>query len=266
MVHTMFDELAEGVFRRRYESLDLNVGVVIGESGILLVDTRASHRQAMELADELRSLTPLPVRWVINTHWHWDHTFGNAVFPGAEIWGHELTEIALTTRGEAMKENAKAWLEEEMHPEIDEVAIVAPSRVFSDRASVDVGREVNLTYHGFAHTDSDIVVEVGDADVAFFGDLIEEGAAPSFGDSYPLTWPLTLRLASQGLAVTVVPGHGDVVDHEYVRSQTEELAAVADLAGLVISGEIDLDEGCARGPYPPGVMKEALLRAQATSG
>ena len=83
----MFDELAEGVYARRYESLDLNVGVVVSGDGVLVVDTRASHIEADELRNDLRSLTPLPVRWVVDTHWHWDHTFGNARFPEAEIWG-----------------------------------------------------------------------------------------------------------------------------------------------------------------------------------
>jgi glyoxylase-like metal-dependent hydrolase (beta-lactamase superfamily II) len=83
----MFDQLADGVYRRRYESLDLNVGVVLGEEGALIVDTRASHVEADELLDELRTLTSLPVRWVIDTHWPWDHTFGNARFPGSRDLG-----------------------------------------------------------------------------------------------------------------------------------------------------------------------------------
>lgn len=259
----MFDELAEGVYRRRYQSLDLNVGVVIGDAGVLLVDTRASHREAMELADELRSLTPLPVRWVVNTHWHWDHTFGNAVFPGAEIWGHELTQIALTDRGEEMKEDAKAWLDEEMHPQIDEVAIVPPTQVFSAKASLDIGRDVHLAYHGFAHTDADIVVEVEDADVVFFGDMIEEGAHPSFDDSHPTAWPVTLQLASHDTTGTFVPGHGDVVDRAFVNGQLEELGTVASIAQRLIAGEIDLDVATRSGPYPIEVMRTALLRAQA---
>ena len=82
-----FDELGDGVFRRRYESLDLNIGVVIGGDGVLVIDTRASHGQARQLIDELTALTPLAVRWVINTHWHWDHTFGNAMFPDARVLG-----------------------------------------------------------------------------------------------------------------------------------------------------------------------------------
>jgi glyoxylase-like metal-dependent hydrolase (beta-lactamase superfamily II) len=261
----VFDELGDGVFRRRYESLDLNIGVVIGTDGVLLVDTRASHRQGQELEDELSTITDLPVRWVVNTHWHWDHTFGNQVFRQAEIWGHELCAAALSSRGEEMKSGAKEWLPAEVHPEIDEVEIVAPGETFSDQASLHIGRSVDLTYHGFGHTDADIVVRVADAGVAFFGDLIEEGAPPAFGDSHPVAWPLTLLLASEDLPPTIVPGHGDVVDAGFVNMQREELAEVAELASQYVKGEIGLDYGVVNGPYSKEVMRSALLRAAAVA-
>lgn len=261
----MFDEVGDGVFRRRYESLDLNVGVVIGEDGVMLVDTRASHRQAKELAEELPSITDLPVRWVVNTHWHWDHTFGNAIFREAEIWGHELCAVALSTRGEEMKEAAKEWLPEGVHPEIDEVEIVPPEKTFSEEASLQIGREIHLSYHGFGHTDADIVVSIPDADVAFFGDLVEEGSPPAFGDSHPVAWPQTLTLASGSLPSTIVPGHGDVVDPGFVAMQQKDLAEVAELASLYVKGDIGLDEGVISGPYSKEVMRGALLRAQAVA-
>jgi glyoxylase-like metal-dependent hydrolase (beta-lactamase superfamily II) len=264
-VLTVFDQLGEGVFRRRYESLDLNIGVVLGEDGVLIVDSRATTREAAELKDDLRRLTNQPVRWVVNTHWHWDHVFGNSEFADAEIWGHELAQVTLTERPDEMKQGAKGWLPPELHPEIDEVVIVPPQHVFSDRASLAIGRDVVLTYHGLAHTDADIVIRVPEADVAFYGDMIEEGAPPNFGDSHPLSWPLTLRLASAESATTVVPGHGDVVDEAFMRAQHDELVAVAEMATSFVNGEVDLEEGSTSGPYPADVMRRALLRAQAVA-
>lgn len=258
----MFEQLGEGVFRRRYESLDINVGVVVGDDGVLVVDTRCSHTEGNEIVEDLRHLTALPVRWVINTHWHWDHVFGNAVFAGTEIWGHELTQMTLEQRGEEMKAGGRDWLGPERHAEIDAVEIVPPDRVFSDAVSLEVGRSVELTYHGFAHTDADIVVRVPSSGVAFFGDMIEQGGPPYFGDSYPIAWPLTLRLASSQLPPTIVPGHGDVVDEPFVRGQHEELVAVAETATAFVKGEVDLEAAAAAGPYPVDVMTEALLRAQ----
>lgn len=261
----VFDQLGEGVFRRRYESLDLNVGVVVGDDGLAVIDTRSTHREAQQLLDDLTTLSPKPVRWVINTHYHWDHVYGNAMFEDAEIWGHELCRAALLEVGEEMKASAKAWLPAELHEDIDDVQIVPPQKVFSDRVSLDIGREVSMSYHGFGHTDSDIVVRVPDADVVFFGDLLEEGAPPNFGDSYPVAWPLTLRLAAEGLSGVAVPGHGDVVDDEYVSTQHSELVRVAELATSYVIGEQDLEEAAAHGPYSVDVMKSALLRAAAVA-
>jgi len=261
----MFDEIGDGVFRRRYDSLDLNVGVVLGDDGALVVDTRSTLREAEVLRDELKTLTPLPVRWVVNTHWHFDHTFGNAVFGDAEIWGHELCRMALEEHGDDMRPWAKGWLPD-AHQDVDDVVIVPPTNTFADRASLEIGRRVEMTYHGFGHTDNDIVVRVPDAGVAFFGDLIEEGGHPTFEDSYPVAWPLTLRLAAEAIPPVVVPGHGDVVDDEFVRSQHNDLAMVADVATAYLNGELALEEAVSSGPYDESVMRKALLRAEAVEG
>ena len=261
----MFNELGDGVFRRRYEPLDENVGMIIGESGVLIVDTRSTHGQGDEILLHLARVTPLPVRWVVNTHWHWDHVFGNSRFPGSEIWGHVNTRHTLMTRPDDMKAGARQWLGDDMEAEIAGVEIVAPERTFSDRVAIDIGRTVELSYHGRGHTDADIRVAIGDARVTFLGDLIEEGAPPSFGDSHPLDWPLTLRLAMEGVDGVVVPGHGDVVDTGFVATQQQELAAVAELSVRVIEGELSLVEAARLGPYPPEVMSTALDRAIVTT-
>ena len=194
-----------------------------------------------------------------------DHTFGIAVFAGAVIWGHELCESALAAQGDEMKAAAKRWLPESQHTEIDEVDILPPSRTFSDRVSLRIGREVSLTYHGFGHTDADIVVRVADADVAFFGDLIEEGSPPAFSDSHPVAWPLTLAAAANEPVSTIVPGHGDVVGPEFVQAQREELAEVARLASEYVAGSPSLGKAVASGPYRRDVMTEAVRRARAVA-
>jgi glyoxylase-like metal-dependent hydrolase (beta-lactamase superfamily II) len=74
-----WDEVGDGCFRRRYRTFYLNIGVVRGSDALLIVDTRADLRQADELLDELRWFGR-PVRWVVNSHWHFDHVFGNQRF------------------------------------------------------------------------------------------------------------------------------------------------------------------------------------------
>ena len=72
-----WSEVGDRVFVRRYSFYDQNIGVVLGDEGVLVIDTRTSHRQADEIIDDLRSLTPLPGRVVVNTHGHHDHCFGH---------------------------------------------------------------------------------------------------------------------------------------------------------------------------------------------
>ncbi|MEX1125795.1 MAG: MBL fold metallo-hydrolase [Acidimicrobiia bacterium] len=267
----MFDELADGVFRRRFDSLDLNVGVVVGGEGLLIVDTRASHREADQLIDELKSFSDLPVAWVVNTHWHWDHTFGNYRFPGADIWGHRLCREALTERSVEMIEDVLGWLREDgdnaMADDIEEVIVVPPGLVFEESASIDLGgRMVELTYHGLAHTDADIVIRLPETGVAFFGDMLENGAPPSFGDSYPLVWPETLSSAMSSLDRVIVTGHGDVMTQVDAVNQLEELKEVARVANTCVVEQVPLWEAARSGPYPPEVMTTALRRALEVAG
>lgn len=107
-----FDEIGERVFRRRYDSLDLNVGVVAGARGLLVVDTRVSHAEADELRFELSTFTAAPVVAVVNTHFHWDHVWGNARFPGIPIWGHRRCREQLLDRGEQMKAHILAGVDD----------------------------------------------------------------------------------------------------------------------------------------------------------
>lgn len=258
----MFDELGDGVFRRRYESLDLNIGVVVGQQALLLVDSRASHLQADQLREELGTLTCLPVGWVVNTHFHWDHTWGNARFPEAALWGHEQCRAEMVEHGETARQRILESMPREHHPAIEEVEITPPTETFASSQLLDLGgRLVELRYHGLAHTNSDIVVRVPDAAVLFTGDLIEEGAPPSFGDSYPLDWAQTLD--SIRLETTVVPGHGDIVDAAFVATQQEEIERVADIARAGHVEGTPVESLTQQGPYPPEAMRHALSRAYA---
>ena len=95
----------------------------------------------------------------------------------------------------------------------------------------------------------------------FAGDLLEEGAPPSFGDSYPLDWGPTV--ASLPPAEVIVPGHGDVIGDPFRQAQTRELYAVAELAREGHHGRKPISEQINAGPYPRPTMEAALVRAYA---
>lgn len=255
-------QVGEGVFVRTYEWLALTIGAVIGDDGVLLVDTRASHRQAHQLADDLADLTDRPVRWVVNTHYHWDHCWGNSVFGEAELWGHENTRRQLLESGEESRTTLLTLIPAEYHDEMREVEIVAPEHTFSDRVSLEIGREVKLRYHGRGHTDSDISIAV--PGVLFAGDLVEEAAPPAFGDAYPLDWPAALDGLLGYVDGLVVPGHGAPVGREFVERQKADIVASVQLARAAYENSTPIDEvDVGPAPFPAEVSRSVVERTYA---
>ncbi len=257
-----WQEVGEGVFRRRYRSFDLNVSVVIGEGEVLVIDTRSWRAEGEELAEDLRRLTPLPCRQVVNTHAHFDHCFGNASFRDAAIWGHPRCAELLRTRGEEQRAQALAWAaHDDAVAEIHATEIVPPDHLASDQTVLSVGgRAVELHHLGRGHTDNDLVVLVPDVGVLFAGDLLEEGAPPSFEDAFPLEWPATVDRLLAFAPQVIVPGHGDVVAPDFARRQRDELAAIAALCRQLLSGELSFEEALRSAPYPEGYARPALNR------
>lgn len=262
---TPWTEIGDRVLVRRYAFFDQNIVAILDHDEALVVDTRSTDAQAREILDDLRELGAPRVGIVVNTHGHFDHAFGNRSFRPAVIWGHERSVPFL----ERYRSELRAQLATEL-PAIAEglraVHIDPPDRVFATSAVVEVGgRRVELSYLGRGHTDNDIVLVVPDADVLCAGDLLENDAAPSYGDAFPLDWPATIeRLAAMtGERTVVVPGHGRHAGRSFVDEQLAGFRAVASLAGRVQGGELDLDTAEGLVPYPAVPARFALERALA---
>ncbi|WP_433514241.1 MBL fold metallo-hydrolase [Nonomuraea sp. CA-143628] len=253
-------EIGDRVYVRRHESFDMNVGLIVGDDHCLVLDTRVSHREAADLIEAIKRVTTSP--WtVVNTHSHFDHYFGNAMFLPGEIWSHSRCAEEIELYGEEQRAKWIERLPEDRRAELEEVEIVAPDHTFTSTATLDIGgRIVHLRHFGLGHSSNDIVAHVPDAGVVFAGDLIEEGAPPAFGDSYPLDWPATVAAMLTELPERViVPGHGAVVDRAFAVAQQAELVAVAELATRAhVEGLRDL---ITRFPYPEDVARQAIERA-----
>ena len=260
----LWTEIGDRVFVRRYEFFDQNIGVVMGDGGLMLIDTRSTHVQAREILDDLRELTRDPVTIVVDTHGHFDHAFGNHVFRPAPIWGHARCVTFIERTGEVRRSRVA-----KEHPEaaadLNEVVIDPPDRTFDETANPAVGdRRVELHYLGRGHTDHDIVVRVPDANVLFAGDLLENGAVPFFGDGYPLDWPETAARVAEMSTGVVVPGHGDHGGPAFADDQAAALLQLAELARRVHRSEMELDDAVAATPfpaYPAEDVRRPLLRA-----
>jgi glyoxylase-like metal-dependent hydrolase (beta-lactamase superfamily II) len=259
-------EVGERVFVRRYAFYDQNIVVVLGRDEALVLDTRSTHGQAREILDDLRVLGSPAVGIVVNSHGHYDHAFGNAVFRPAPIWGHERCGAMLRRLGDRMREVAAAEVPD-IRDDLAEVVVDPPDRTFSEQATIclDDGREVSLRHLGRGHTDNDVVMRVEGADVLCAGDLLENGATPYFGDGYPMDWPATAEavLAMTGPSTVVVPGHGDHAGLAFVESQVAGFHAVAAAARQVHAGEATIDDVLPLVPYPPADGRQPLERAVA---
>ena len=160
---------------------------------------------------------------------HFDHTFGNQVFTGVPIYGHQRVPAHLAAYEAPM---LAEWLArgEEPVEEWAEVEITPPTVLVGQELRIVVGdRFVDLLHLGRGHTDNDIVLHVPDASAWIVGDLVEESGPPMYGSGcFPLEWPGTsAALANRlGQADVVVPGHGKPVTRPFVEAQQAQLAAL----------------------------------------
>jgi glyoxylase-like metal-dependent hydrolase (beta-lactamase superfamily II) len=238
---SVWHEVGDGCYRRRYERYDVNVGVVRGSEGVLLFDTRGSPVQGEQLRQELTELDPRPVRHVVNSHWHFDHVLGNQCFTGCRRWGHP----GLTDMFERHREAAVAWArayDPQLDRELVGLELTLPNHAVEDHAVVDLGdRVVELVHHGRGHTGHDIVAHAREARVVFAGDLLEESASPSYGDDcFPIAWPDTVAalLDATSTDTTIVPGHGDVMTSAQAGVQVDAIKTVANvIRALHAAGE-----------------------------
>jgi cyclase len=192
-----------------------NAGFIIGNNGVVVVDTFEGIAPAQDLLAEIQKLTKLPVRFVVNTHYHLDHTGGNAVFQkaGATILAQRNLRGWLRTEnlkffGANPKPEAKAQVE----------ALVEPDMVYTDAVDIFLGNRVVQVRYMLGHTGGDSVISIPDANVVFAGDLVWQKHLPNLIDATTDAWVKTLEdLLAQHPSATFVSGHGDVATPQDVK-------------------------------------------------
>jgi glyoxylase-like metal-dependent hydrolase (beta-lactamase superfamily II) len=245
-----------------------NSAVIVNQDDVLIVDSHISPESARVLLKELKTLTDKPVRFLVNTHFHYDHASGNQVFgPPVEIIGHEFTRRKLTDdilkkwmfadllagmpkqledlRGRAAAEQdptAKARLEQQLKnqqafsQQISETKPTPPNVTLDDRMTLYRGdREIRLLYLGHGHTGGDVVVYLPKERVLCTGDLLVNQIA-NLIDGYVNEWPDALEKLKTIDFVDVIPGHGEPfkgkerIDwfQQYLRDLWKQSAALHD--------------------------------------
>src|SRR5215471_11697807 len=240
--------VADGVYAaiaKPAYKVNCNAAIIILDDGVLVVDTHSKPSAARALIEQIKELTPKPVKFVVNTHFHWDHYQGNQAYPsswpvGVEIISSEATRLNIEQRGiprvkheiitmpaeiDKLKADAaaatdpaqKAKLKSDLaqaqdyFSELKTMQVTLPTLTFDHSLILHrKSRTVEILWLGRAHTDGDVFVFLRKEKVLCTGDALH-GWTPFMGDSYPYDWIKTLDAAEKLGADSIIGGHGDVM-------------------------------------------------------
>jgi len=240
-----------------------NGGFLIGRDAAIMVEGFQTTIGSAFQLETLRTVTQVPVRATINTHWHFDHTLGNSVYGGAgiPIWAHadvparimayypkwQLQELATylapwqkrvsEAKTDSQREHAKSDIEglTGMFVPVSQTVLALPNHLLDPAkmpTEVDLGGLTVVIEHYIGHTDTDLIFRVPDQNVIYTGDLLTGGQYPVNINGYPTKWRATLaKFATFDKNTLFVPGHGQIMGQEGVaemRSCFDDLAEQAE--------------------------------------
>ncbi len=203
-----------------------NSGFIVGDDGVLVIDAMMVASQVRLYMEEIRKVTDKPIRYVVNTHHHVDHSFGNQFYLPAEIVSHRGCREALITRG------ADVGMLSERYPHYRddwaEARLTPASITYEDKMIVHLGGKViELLHPGPAHTYGDTLVYLPEDKVLFTGDVAFHYLTPLARDGHISNW---IKVANGILnhldATTLIPGHGPVSGKEVVSATLKYLRLV----------------------------------------
>ena len=201
-------EVAPGAYAFIQEGGATDAGFLVEEEGVVIIDTLMTRTLAERLLAEARRVSDKPVRYVVNTHWHGDHLFGNALMPEAPIVAHDTCRDDLFAEWAPHREFLRD-LYPALYGDWADLPQTPPNLTFSDTLTLHLGaRPVELRFFGKAHTRGDVAVYLPTEGVLFAGDLSFHDYVPNARDGFPREWTQTARRVEEVVCDVIVPGHG----------------------------------------------------------
>lgn len=206
-----FDEVAPNVYAAVAEG-DPNVLVVVGDDGILVVDTTATPVMAQRVIERIRTVSQAPFRFVVLSHYHAVRVLGASAYGQATVVASQRTYDLIAERGEADYKSEYGRFPR-LFEGVDSIpGLTWPHVVFKDELTLHVGEtEVRVLAPGRGHTSGDTVVWLPEHKVMFGGDSIDHRSTPYCGDAYLKEWRETLRRIRALGPEVLVPGRGPAV-------------------------------------------------------
>ena len=206
-----FIKLAENSYCLTAEG-DPNTGVIVGNDGVMVIDTRATPAMAQDVIRHVRSVTDKPVKYVLLTHYHAVRVMGAAAYKAQYIIASQGTYDLIKERGQ-QDFDSEVQRFPRLFRSVESVpGLTWPNLVFDHSLTLWLGKiEVQIKHIGKGHSKGDTIAWMPKEKVLFSGDLVEEGATPYCGDAYFTEWPETLERLRAFKAEKLVPGRGDAM-------------------------------------------------------
>jgi quinoprotein relay system zinc metallohydrolase 2 len=210
--HGVHEDLSEG-----YHGDICNISFIVGSKGIAVIDTGGSLKTGLALREAIKSVSDLPILYVINTHVHPDHIFGNAAFiqDKPSFIGHAKLPDAMERRRETYMRINQQWLGEAFAGS----EMVKPSQLVKDGMTLDLGdRKLTLTAYPTAHTNTDLTVFDQKSSTLWTGDLLFVERTPSI-DGDIKGWLGVINELKMHESENAIPGHSDALKNANWKAQ-----------------------------------------------
>ena len=266
------EQAAPGIFVHHGVHRDLNtgyggdicnIGFIVGSKGVAVIDSGGSPKIGAQLREAIRKVTGLPILYVINTHVHPDHVFGNAAFKADHpaFVGHEKLAAAMVQRSDAYLRNQPGWVG------ADAVGseLIPPTLPITGSKIIDLGgRSLQLTAYPAAHANSDLTVFDSATATLWTGDLLFVERTPSV-DGDLKGWLQVIAQLHNIPAIRAIPGHGPVVMdwHGALNNESRYLTTLLEDIRNAIKQEKSMEqaiEGAARSEQGKWVLFDIVNR------